>query len=438
MSSSTFETGLGDVQSEETKSLGSIDNPLSVLELTELVKVRLESEFSYVAVVGEVSNFKPHPSGHFYFSLKDEGAAISAVMFRGANQKLKFKLQDGQKVIAIGRLSVYPPRGSYQIVISRLEPAGVGALQLAFEQLKKKLEAEGLFDSKRKRALPSFPKTIGIVTAPQGAAIRDMLHVLDRRFAGVHILIHPVKVQGAQAAQEIADAIRELNRCFPEIDVMIVGRGGGSIEDLWAFNEEVVARAIFESKIPIISAVGHEIDFTIADFVADVRAPTPSAAAEIVVASKIEVFNHLDHLVRRLLQVRKQVELVSMRLDDLMQRLVRAIEDGVSSKLLVVEKYKARLAQLSPVVRLQAYRHRLVTSISDLKFLVPALLERKNQRVESLHTKLRLLNPRAIMERGYSIVRIEKSGHVVKKASDVRMGDKLLIELSKGRITAKV
>lgn len=426
------------LESPPSRRLGTMEVPLSIGDVTDLIKLSLERQFCDIVITGEISNFKPHPSGHFYFSLKDERATISSVMFRGENSKLKFIPTDGMKVIAVGRVTVYPPRGNYQILITRLEPAGVGALQLAFEQLKKKLEAEGLFNPARKRPLPRFPRTVGLVTAPSGAAVRDMLNVLNRRFSGLHILLMPVKVQGAGSAEEIAKAIRDFNRFFPEVDVLIAGRGGGSIEDLWAFNEEVVARAIFESRIPIISAVGHEVDFTIADFVADLRAPTPSAAAELVIGNKLELLQHLDHLVRRLAQISHKLETAEMRVDDLFQRMQRSLEQKISLIQITLERLSNRLGRISPIARLDDYRHRMKLANEKLRSSQGRLLERQRFRLESLAQKLQLLNPTAIMERGYSIVRVEKTGRVVRKVSDVKMGDKLLIQVWKGKITAKV
>lgn len=436
MSVSDFSAGF---REPSKKGLGTFEAPLSVGELTEQIKTSLERGFSEIVVTGEVSNFKPHPSGHFYFSLKDERAALSAVMFRGENSKIKFQMQDGLKVVAVGRISVYPPRGNYQVIITRLEPEGLGALQLAFEQLKKKLEAEGLFSPERKRPIPRFPKCVGIVTAPNGAAIRDMLNVLNRRFAGLRILICPAKVQGIGSGQEVAEGIRYLNDFFPEVDVMIVGRGGGSIEDLWAFNEEVVARAIFQSRIPVISAVGHEIDFTIADFVADLRAPTPSAAAELVVGNRYELMQHLDHLISRLAQkMRGRLEYTEMRVDDLIQRLQYSLKEKFSSIQLKLERLKSRLNQESPHSRLRALAHRLELLIEKLRQSQRIPLERFRWRVDQLDQKLKLLSPLTIMERGYSIVRDEKSGRVIRKVSDVKLGDKLLIQLWKGKITARL
>ncbi|MEK7263053.1 MAG: exodeoxyribonuclease VII large subunit, partial [Bacteroidota bacterium] len=266
---------------------------LSVGELTRRIKSVLETDFEEVTVEGEISNFKRHSSGHFYFSLKDSAAQISCTMWRGRNASMKFSPQDGMKVVARGSISVYEPRGNYQLDCTELIPAGLGELQLAFERLKQKLADEGLFDAEHKKELPQFPERIGIVTSPTGAALQDMLNIISRRFPCVEILLAPVRVQGSGAAEEIANALNILNE-EENCDVIIVGRGGGSLEDLWAFNEEIVARAIFASKIPVVSAVGHEIDFCISDFVADLRAPTPSAAAELVVPNKNAVANSIQ------------------------------------------------------------------------------------------------------------------------------------------------
>ncbi len=427
-----------DTDSEFFQPEARSSKPLTVSELTAKIKDQLEIEFPSVAITGEISNFKPHSSGHYYFSLKDAGATISAVMFRAANQALRFKPADGQKVIAFGRISVYPPRGGYQIVLSRMEPDGLGALQIAFEQLKKKLEGEGLFAQERKRPIPQFPEHIGIVTSPTGAAIRDILNIIDRRYRGIRVSLFPVKVQGDGAAAEVAQAIKEANEFFPEIDVLIIGRGGGSLEDLWAFNEEVVARAIASSSIPTISAVGHEIDFTIADFVADLRAPTPSAAAELAVPSREETLRHLAHLNRGLAQVERKVEFVGMKLDDLVNRLQQALAGRVQNLKHDLSVLRERLSEHSPRMKLKDYSHRTVLLNDRLSRLMTDRISKTKWDLQSLQDKLRLLSPLNIMERGYSIVRIKKSEKIVKKASDVQMGDELLIQLHKGKITARV
>ncbi len=274
---------------------------LTVSRLTALIKGVLEENFEHVWVEGEISNLAMPVSGHLYFTLKDAAAQLRCVMFRASSRALRFKPKDGMGVVVRGRVSLFEPRGEYQLIVEYLEPQGIGALQLAFSQLKERLAKEGLFAEAHKKPIPRLPQRIGVVTSATGAAIHDILNVLNRRFANVEVLIYPVKVQGEGAAREIAQAVKDFNR-YGNIDVMIVGRGGGSIEDLWAFNEEVVARAIYHSRIPVISAVGHEVDFTIADFVADLRAPTPSAAAELVVKSKAELDAELDALSHRLRQ----------------------------------------------------------------------------------------------------------------------------------------
>lgn len=271
----------------------------TVSELTQSIKFVLESAFENISVEGEISNFKSHISGHWYFNLKDENAVINCTMWRGLNNYVFFTPQDGMKVVVTGRITVYPPRGNYQIDVRSMKPAGEGELQAAFERLKQKLKAEGLFDEERKRKIPFFPRKIGIITAIDGAAIRDMLSVAERRFPLVELIIAPTKVQGSGAAEDIVDSLLKLNK-LKDIDVIIVARGGGSIEDLWAFNEEIVARAIFKSKIPVITGIGHEIDFTIADFVADLRAPTPSVAMEIVTPDKNELINAINYAVEHM------------------------------------------------------------------------------------------------------------------------------------------
>ncbi len=363
----------------------------TVSELSSQIKSILEEQFGSLWLTGEISNFKAHSSGHFYFSIKDSQSQIQAVMFRGTNRLLKFKMEEGLEVIVNGRVTVYEPRGNYQIVVEYLEPKGLGALQLAFEQLKKKLEAEGLFEVARKKPLPFLPQKIGIVTSPTGAVIRDMLHVLKRRYPNIEILLNPVNVQGVGAEFEIAKAIDELNT-FDDIDILIVGRGGGSLEDLWAFNTEEVARAIFRSKIPIISAVGHEIDFTLADFVADLRAPTPSAAAELAVPLKAELQLAIQNLKDRLKHPKRRLEELSQRVDELQERL----------KLAILNHY------------------------SHLK-----------KEVAILRQTLQALSPLEVLKRGYSIVYKKGSGPI-KNADQVDLQSELEIWLAQGRLEAYV
>ena len=302
---------------------------LTVSELSERIKIVLEDTFIDLWVEGEISNLRTPASGHSYLTLKDEHSQIRAVLFKMQRRYLRFDPKDGMLVLARGRISLYEPRGEYQLVIDYMEPKGIGALQIAFEQLKVRLAQEGLFDGSRKRPLPMLPRGLGIVTSPTGAVIRDMLQILRRRFANLHICVYPVRVQGDGAAEEVAQGIEVLNR-YPGIDVIIVARGGGSLEDLWAFNEETVARAIYVSKVPVISAVGHEIDYTIADFVADVRAPTPSAAAELVIRNKSELHAELQSMAHRLERgMQHRLEALRARLEACQQR--RVLEESVGA-----------------------------------------------------------------------------------------------------------
>lgn len=438
----------------------SIFRPIyTVSQLTNEIKNLLERNFEYIWVEGEISNLRVPTSGHVYFTLKDETAQIRAVMFRLQSRLLKFDPVDGLQVISYGRISVYEPRGEYQLIVDYLEPKGLGALQLAFEQLKEKLAQEGLFDPAHKKPIPRLPQRIGIVTSPTGAAIRDMLKIIERRYANVHILIYPVRVQGPGAAQEIAQAIKELNE-WPNIDVIIVGRGGGSLEDLWAFNEEIVARAIFSSQVPVISAVGHEIDYTIADFVADLRAPTPSAAAELVVQEKIELLdglanlnNRLFHnfrsfleikkeklhsLLYRLIDPRKKLSDQRLRIDDLSNRLFKAIRQVLLKKKEIFQLKKDSLflhhpgRQISQVsLRLQQlFRQMILAEKGEIRLL--------RQKWQSWVEKLNTLNPLAILERGYSITWLLPRGEIVKDASLLKPEDEVRVKVHKGEFRAKV
>lgn len=365
----------------------------SVAELTRRIRASLEGEFVEVWVSGEISNFRSPASGHFYFTLKDSQAQLAAVMFRGANGNLPFKLSDGLEVICHGRVTVYEARGQYQIVVDHCEPKGIGALQLAFEQLKKKLHGEGLFDSRHKKPLPFLPKIIGVVTSATGAAFQDIVKVLHRRFSGVHVILAPVRVQGEGAAEEIAEAIRLLNR-RRDIDVMIVGRGGGSLEDLWAFNEEAVARAIFDSRIPVISAVGHEIDFTIADFTADLRAPTPSAAAEIAVPKREDLLARVAELKQQLFKspLRRFPDLL-MRLDDLRSRLQFGWQVG---------------------------------------------FDRRYEYFKKLCSNLDHLSPLNVLAKGYAVVQKRGKKRPVKESSELKKGDEIDITFHRGRGIARL
>jgi len=433
---------------------------LTVTELTRRVKELVEGEFPAVWVEGEISNLGVAPSGHVYFTLKDAGAQISAVMWRPVAGKLTFKIADGLQVVAAGNISVYEKRGQYQIVCTQLMPKGLGALQLAFEQLKKKLQAEGLFDPARKRPLPALPKRIGLVTSPTGAAIRDVLNIIGRRFSNLHIIINPVRVQGDGAAEEIAAAIDEFNalgapggRALP-VDVIIVTRGGGSLEDLWAFNEEVVARALARSKIPTISAVGHEIDFTISDFVADLRAPTPSAAAELVVKSKAELLSELEQYRKRLEKdlryqisearrrlagcvVRHPAELVrqfQQQLDDLRHRLRQTSLDAQRARLETAsEKFKL----LSPGALLRGWRERLKTQSRRFDALVQSRRQECRHRLGLVAGKLDVLSPNATLSRGYSITRTS-DGKIVRTVKAVKAGQSVSTMVLDGQFDSVV
>jgi exodeoxyribonuclease VII large subunit len=388
----------------------------TVSDLTAEIRALLEDSFSGVWVEGELSNVHQHSSGHMYFSLKDEESQIRAVMFRMQNRQLKFQPKDGLAVLVYGELSVYERRGEYQIVAEYMEPKGLGALQLAFEQLKEKLRAEGLFDDARKRPIPLLPRRIGVITSPTGAAIRDILHVLRRRFAGVDVLIYPVTVQGDQAASEIVEALGELNR-RGGLDVVIVARGGGSIEDLQAFNEETVVRAISASRIPVISAVGHEVDYTIADFVADLRAPTPSAAAELVIA--------------------KQDEL-AQRLDDLHARMTGVIRSRLHGLRVRMSGLDRHLRLLNPVERVRIQRRRLTELLKSLTGWTDRRLTALHSELKATAGKLDSLSPLAILSRGYSICLRLPGQEIVKDSSAVVAGDLVEVRLHHGRLRCDV
>lgn len=388
----------------------------TVSDLTAEIRATLEDSFAGIWVEGELSNFHRHSSGHMYFSLKDEGSQIRVVMFRTANRQLRFQPKDGLVLLVYGELSVYERRGEYQLVAEYMEPKGLGALQLAFEQLKQRLQAEGLFDDARKRPIPLLPRRIGVVTSPTGAAVRDILHVLRRRFAGVDVLIYPVAVQGDQAAPEIVEALDELNR-RGGLDVVIVARGGGSIEDLQAFNEESVARAIAASRIPVISAIGHEIDYTIADFVADLRAPTPSAAAELVIARQDELMQ---------------------RLDDLGSRMTGVIRSKLHSLGVRIGGLERHLRLLNPIEQIQMQRRSLTERWKALTALTDRRLTVLHGELKAAAGKLDALSPLAILHRGYSICLRLPDHEIVKDSSAVKTGDLIEVRLHRGRLRCGV
>jgi exodeoxyribonuclease VII large subunit len=388
----------------------------SVSELTAELKALLENTFTGVWVEGEISNFKHHTSGHMYFTLKDDRGQLRGVMFRGSNRGLQFRPEDGLAVIVFGNVTIYEPRGEYQVYVEYMEPKGLGALQLAFEQLKTRLEAEGLFDPARKRPIPLLPKKIGVVTSPSGAAIRDILQIIHRRFANVQVLIFPVRVQGEGAAAEIVEGIECLNK-RGDLDVLIVARGGGSIEDLWAFNEEVVARAIYVSQTPVISAVGHETDFTIADFVADVRAPTPSAAAELVISRKAEL---------------------SQRVDDLFSRLVSHMRYRAERSGERLRSLERHLRLLSPLERVKRQRERLRDGALALQSSMSHRLALWRGDLRTAAARLDSLSPLAILARGYSVCRRLPDLSILTRAASVAEGERVEVLLHQGGLICRV
>jgi exodeoxyribonuclease VII large subunit len=400
--------------------------PLTVSQLTNSIRISLEGRFASVWVEGEISNFKDHSSGHWYFTLKDQNAQLRAKCFRSTNTRIRFRPANGLHVRARGKLSVYAPRGEYELVVDALDPVGAGALQVAFEQMRARLQAEGLFAKELKRPLPVFPRRIGIVTSPTGAAIRDILNVISRRTRTVHVLFSPARVQGDSAGPEIARAIRFINQYHERalsdgrtddlVDVLIVGRGGGSTEDLWAFNQEEVARAIRKSIIPVISAVGHETDFTIADFVADFRAPTPSAAAEIVAAREDEICSALDHLGRQL------GRLMRYRVIDLRSRVQ---EQTLSHAF---DEVKSRLRNA---------RRRFDAAATACNDVMETSLQEARERLGLAAASLDALSPLAVLQRGYAIAQ-DASGKPLRDAVAVTPGDQVLVRLAKGRLTTRV
>ncbi|PYM24161.1 MAG: exodeoxyribonuclease VII large subunit [Candidatus Rokuibacteriota bacterium] len=433
---------------------------LSVSALSQQLARVMEEKFPAVWVEGEISNFKVYGSGHAYFTLKDEGAQLRCVLFRTRTRRVRFEPRDGLHVMAFGAIEIYAQRGDYSLVVELLEPKGVGALQLAFEQLKERLAREGLFDAGRKRPLPRFPRKIGIVTSPSGAAIRDMLRVIGRRFGEIHIVLAPARVQGEGAAAEVAQGIRELN-ALGGVDVIIVGRGGGSLEDLWAFNDEMLARTIAASKIPVISAVGHEVDFTIADFVADVRAATPSNAAELVVKEKRGIVDALGDLTGRLQRVMRRglaahrdrleralgrrvltdpgrpLRELERRLDDARVRLRQAALAALDRRAHRVELAGRGLRSLSPVARTLNGRRALIDLQGRLERGMHRALDRSRHRLGAGAGRLDSLSPLAVLSRGYSLTRTA-DGRIVRTWRDVAAGDAVNVLLHHGSLDCRV
>jgi exodeoxyribonuclease VII large subunit len=434
---------------------------LSVSELTGRIRTLLEERFVEVWVEGELSNCRVWNTGHMYFTLKDATAQIKGVMFRSTLRYLRFKPQDGLRVVARGRLSVYDPKGEYQIVCEHLEPEGLGALQLAFDQLKERLAREGLFDERRKRPLPALPRKIGVVTSLDGAAVRDIIKVLHRRYANVHIVIRPARVQGEGAALEIARAMAAIGR-VKGVDVVIVGRGGGSIEDLWAFNEEVVARAIAGCPVPTISAVGHETDFTIADFVADLRAPTPSSAAEMVVARKDDVCARIDRLAHRVgaamtgrlhrmkarlgsLEARSgyagfhmRVALRGRRADDLSHELRRALRARLAMRERAYQALRLTLETFDVRRRFSAIRTRLVAADGRLRTSAERRMHNADARLRGAAARLESLSPLAVLGRGYAVCWNADRTAIVRDAGAVSEGERVHVKLEHGELSCDV
>ena len=431
----------------------------TVSALTEEIKDLLEEHFEFVWVEGEISNFRSPSSGHYYMVLKDADAQIRAVMFRPQSRYLKFTPEDGMKVIAQGRIGVYQPRGEYQIILDYLEPLGVGALALAFEQLKKKLAAEGLFDEEIKRPLPFLPQKVAVITSPTGAAIRDFLKLIHRRFANIEITVVPVKVQGDEATAEMVEALDTVNRHL-KVDVIVLTRGGGSLEDLWAFNQEDLARAIRASRIPVVSAVGHEIDLTISDLAADLRAPTPSAAAELLVTEKESLTERFEemrgrlesHIKTYLTHLRQSMILLSkglrdprkriadswMRLDELHGRLLRLIDLTIKAyqKDLAAEGHALLLH--SPIKILASLAQRIDFQRRTLVLMMFKGLREKRTALSHMEERLEDLNPTAVLKRGYSITRKLPEKVILRDVSGLKKGDQVNVRLAQGELDCQV
>lgn len=442
------------VETDETEVVQP-PQPMTIAELNQEIRTSIEGDFKNVWVRGEISNFKPHSSGHFYFSLKDETSQIGAIMFRGQTTKLKFKPTNGMEVFARGKVTVYMPRGQYSLNCDSMEPVGAGALQRKFEELKAKLQAEGLFDPAKKRPLPAFPKHIGLVTSPTGAAVQDILNVLGRRFPGARVTISPAVVQGDAAPASIVKALELINR-VNDIDVLIIGRGGGSIEDMWCFNDEKVARAIAASRLPIISAVGHEIDFTISDFVADLRAPTPSAAAELVSRNAGEIAQHVSTLKKRVVQAlqtqllhfRRDVQNFTSRLVDpqryLQDLALRADELTTRLENAVIRYFDLRRSEVELAVQKMGTPreriHRLHRRLESASLRMKSTFDRNRQkswlRFREAISKLETLSPLKVLDRGYSVV---KAGtKIITSYKQVKPNENVTIEFAEGKATAVI
>lgn len=448
------------IDGQMSLSLTNEKHVFGVTELNAEVQALFEEEFRGIWVAGEISGCRAAASGHYYFSLKDQQSQIKCALFKGSARFAKFKPQDGLAIIARGNLEVYESRGEYQLIIEWLEPQGAGALQLAFEQLKKKLAAEGLFDTSRKKLLPRFPSRIGLVTSPAGAVIRDMLHVLERRFPGLHIRLFPAQVQGEGSVAQVCQAISYFSR-RPWADVLIVARGGGSLEDLWTFNEEAVARAIAASTIPVISAIGHETDFTIADFVADCRAPTPSAAAEIVICTRDSVLEQIETYRAKAVQglryrmlvcsrdlqqrgaqraialVQRSLTRRAQRLDDLDLQLRRLERRTLDARCKRFEELSRRLAAADLRLRFARIQHRQALLQESLSKSMRTMLWKHKQKHENMRIQLTQLSPLMVLARGYAIVE-DRQSRIVRSSNEVSPGQPVKVRLSRGELHATV
>lgn len=427
--------------------------------MTGLLRTSIEERFSDIWLEGELSNLRAPGSGHVYCTLKDKTSQIRAVLFRSTAVRLRFALQEGLQVIVRGRLTVYEPRGEYQIVLDTVEPKGIGALQLAFEQLKERLATEGLFDQDRKKSIPIFPRAVGVITSLTGAAIRDILAVLRRRWPTLHILIAPVQVQGESAGRQIAEALTALND-LGSVDVIIVGRGGGSLEDLWSFNEEVVVRAIAASHVPVVSAVGHEIDVTLADFVADLRSPTPSAAAEAVVPVLAETVERLlelkvrleqvmlrhcaferqrlDNGIRGVADVRFRLQEAAQRTDDMVDRLREMVQQLLAAGRERIHGVQRNLSGLNPILAIKQGLATVPQLSKRLEGQMGVMLAQHRHRIHATLAQLNTLSPLAILGRGYSILQTVPAGKILHRAKDVGVGQELEAQLASGRLSCTV
>ncbi|WP_128896717.1 exodeoxyribonuclease VII large subunit [Longirhabdus pacifica] len=436
----------------------------SIKDLTKYIKSALEQDamLQNVWIEGEISNFTHHSSGHMYFTLKDKASRVRCIMFSSHNRRLSFMPKEGSNVLAKGSVSVFERDGQYQFYVTQMQPAGLGTLHMQFEQLKLKLDGEGLFKAEAKKAIPSMPTSVGVITSPTGAAIRDIMITLHRRFPSIPVLLYPVQVQGVQAAPSIAHAIKKMNE-ISEVDVIIVGRGGGSLEELWAFNEETVARAIFQSHIPIISAVGHETDFTISDFVSDLRAATPTAAAELAVPHRQEWMKHTNHLLKRLHKglyfsiqksrdrlrtmqrspffVHPQKNLLlnhTQRLDRMTVQLHHSMETTLKHKHAKLMKMEHDILKQSPHVKISVSTEKLNLLKQRLHSKINAVLTNEKQQLVTAMKQLDALSPLKVMDRGFSIVYEEKNNNIIKSIQQVQPGDMVKVKLLDGQLDCHV